>query len=113
MLQKLRQILLTQYIGAIVTAIVAAQCVQTFVSLMISILWHMAIVWRTPASLLGESPDKGFDWAITIYSLINGLLNAAVVYGLIRWLYFGHQPIVLPDGAAPEPPAPETPSLNS
>src|SRR5271157_6631549 len=113
MLQKLRQILLTQYIGAIVTAIVAAHCVQTFTILVISILWHWVIVWRTPAGVLGESQPQLFDWNTAIYHLVDVLLNGAVVYGLMRWLYFGHEASAVPEVAPPEPPEPQTTEQNS
>ncbi|MFZ0961976.1 MAG: hypothetical protein WAO35_13815 [Terriglobia bacterium] len=107
MIQKLRQILLTQYIGAIVTAIVAAHCVQTFTVLVISILWHWVIEWRTPAGVFGESHTQGFDWNMAIYHLVDVLLNGAVVYSLMRWLYFGHNASAVPDGEGSELPAPE------
>jgi|SRR5208282_1544126 len=113
MLQKLRQILLTQYIGAVVTALVAGQCLQTLLTLILSFIWHYVVVWRTPTGVLGESLHQDFDWTRAIYSLINILLNAAVVYGLIRWLYFGRRGNTLPEKPEPQPPAPEAPPLNS
>lgn len=113
MLSKLRGILLTQYIGAMVTALVAAQCLQTFIRLATSFIWQLVAAWHTPVSLLGESRYKEFDWTATIYSLIELLLNVAVVYGLLRWLYFGHQASAIQVGAEHEHPAPETSPLNS
>jgi hypothetical protein len=113
MLSKLRGILLTQYIGAILTAIVAAQGVQTLLSLTLSFIWRLVAVWRTPAGVLGESQYQDFDWARTIYSLVSILLNAAVVYGLMRWLYFGRQDSALQQGAEIATAAPETPSQSS
>ena len=113
MLQKLRQTLLTQYIGAIVTAIVAAQCFQTLLSLILSIIWCLVAMWRTPAGLLGESRYQGFDWAKTIYGLISVFLNAVVVYGLMRWLYFGREDNASQERAELATPAPETPSQSS
>jgi hypothetical protein len=100
MLQKLRQILLTQYIGAIVSAIVAAHCVQTFIALVISIFWHLAIVWRTPAGVFGKSQAQAFDWPNAIYRFVDVLLNGAAVYNLMRWLYFAHEV----QGAEPQAP---------
>ncbi len=112
MLQKLRQILLTQYIGAIVTAILAAQCVQTFANLILLFVWHLISVWRTPASILGESRNLDFDWATAIYTIVKALLYAAVVSGLMWWLYLGRQ--VSPQLMEAElgPPGPEAPSVN-
>ena len=113
MLSRLRQILLTQYIGAIVTGLVAAQCVQTLIRLITSFVWQLVATWHTPTSLLGESRYKGADWSTTIYNLIEFLLNIAVVYGLLRWLYFGHQAGAIQVGTEHKPPAPETPPLNA
>ena len=107
MLQKLRQILLTQYIGAIVTAIVAAHCVQTFSALIISILWHLAIVWRTPAGILGESQSQAFDWPTATYRFLDVFLNGAAVCGLMRWLYFSDKATAVREVAETEPPASE------
>jgi hypothetical protein len=107
MLQKLRQILLTQYIGAIVIAIVAAHCVQTFTILVISILWHWVIVWRTPAGVLGESQSPAFDWFATVHGFVDFLLNGVVACWLMRWLYFGHDANAVPEGLTPEPPEPQ------
>ncbi len=70
------------------------------------------IVWRTPTSILGESRNLDFDWATAIYTIVKALLYAAVVYGLIRWLYWGRQVSVSPEAAEPDPPEAETPSLN-
>jgi large-conductance mechanosensitive channel len=110
MLSKLRGILLTQYIGAMVTALVAAQCVQTLLSLILSFIWRLVAVWQTPTSLMGESRYQDFDWSRTIYSFIDVLLYAVVVYGLIRWLYFGQQDDALREGAETPALAPEPPS---
>jgi hypothetical protein len=108
MIQKLRQILLTEYIGAIVVAIVGAHCVQTLVALMISIFWHLAIMWRTPPGILGESQSQAFDWATAAFRFVDVLLNGAAVWGLMRWLYFGPKASAVPEGAGAALPAPET-----
>ena len=113
MLPKIRQILSTQYIGAIVIAIVAAHCVQTSTILVLSILWHWVIVWRTPVSVFGESPSRNFDWAAAVYNFVDVLLNGAVAYGLMRWLYFGHEASAVPEVAEPKPPLPQATEHNS
>ena len=113
MVSKIRQILLTQYIGAILSAIVAAHCVQTSVTLLLSILWHVAIVWRTPTGVLGDSQTQAFDWTNAIYRLVDVLLNAAAVYGVMRWLYFGHDPSAIPVGKEPTTPLLEIPERSS
>jgi|ERR1035437_3906279 hypothetical protein len=108
MLQKLRQILLTQYIGAIAIAIVAAHCIHTFIGLVISIFWHLAIMWRTPAGVFGESQAQAFDWPGAIYRFVDVFLNGAAAFGLIRWLYSGQDSSPVHDGAGTELPAPAT-----
>lgn len=91
MVQRVREILLTQYIGAIVIALVAAHCVQTLVLLMVSIIWQLVCMWRTPSGVFGESQSAGFNWLAAIHGLVEFLLNAAVVWALMRWLYFRHE----------------------
>jgi hypothetical protein len=113
MIQKLRQILLTQYIGAIAIAIVAAHCVQTLIALMISILWHLLIVWRTPSGVLGESQSQAFDSATALYRFIDVFLNGAAAYGLMRWLYSGSEPRPVQEGAGAAVPAPEATEQSS
>ncbi len=113
MIQKLRQILLTQYIGAIVIAIVAAHCVEPFIRLILSIIWHWVILWRIPAGAFSEPPSRDFDWAAAVYSFVDVLLNGAVAYGLMRWLYFGHEASAVPEVAEPKPPLPQATEHNS
>jgi hypothetical protein len=104
---------LTQYIGAIAIAIVAAHCVQTFIALMISIVWHLAIVWRTPAGVLGGSQSQAFDWATAVFRFVDVLLNGAAVWGLMRWLYSRSEPSAVHEGAGTAVPAPETTEQSS
>ena len=113
MLQRLRQILLTQYIGAIVIAIVGAHCVQTFGTLAISIIWHWGIVLKTPAGVMGESQAPCFDWPAAAFRFLDVMVNGAAMWTLARWIYIGHQAGPLVEGAGPEASRPQSTVQNS
>lgn len=107
MRQKLKQILLTQYIGAIVTALVAVQLLQKLTDVLAAMVWHLAAVWRTPPGESVDLLDRSFRWESIIYALVIASLNAAVIYGLIKWLFLDRQTQTSGQGAETAPPATE------
>jgi hypothetical protein len=107
MLQKIRNIFLTHYIGAIVIGILAAHGVQTFVNLSLALIWRFVEIWRTPKGPFGDSLYSEYRWERVIYTSVDLLLNAAVVFVLMRWIYFtqystGAQQLQEPDPERPE-----------
>jgi hypothetical protein len=89
---RIKQILLQQYIGAIVSALIAAQAISRIVSLlMMPVTYHLLIAGRSSTSVLGQrEPPPMFDWNQLITVAVNVCLELAMVYGLVRWLYYGH-----------------------
>jgi hypothetical protein len=95
MLARIKRILLTQYIGAIVTALIAAQGISGLISLLVFPLsWHLMIRRGEPGSQVWHMPGtpQAYDWSQTIVSLVSVTLHFLVVYILMRWLYFEEEP---------------------
>jgi len=78
MVEKLREILLTEYIGAILVALLASEAVIALVSLLVGqIYWHAALAGRYHESL-GHS---------ILTALVRMLLYMGSAYVLARGLY--------------------------
>src|ERR1700752_3082104 len=88
-MRKLRDILLTQYIGAITIGLVLAQAIFGFVNAFVqAVATYIAI--QKSRSVLGNTPT--FSWANFITSMITVLLYVIISLPLIRWLYSGPTP---------------------
>ena len=84
-LPKIREILLTQYIGAIVVALLVVDAVSNAVALIGGTLTWMFT--RRSTSVLMES-YPGFDWGkVVIPPAAHAALFALAAYLLVRWLY--------------------------
>lgn len=89
MLSTLKRILLTQYIGAIVTGFITAQGILGVVTaIILPLQWHLLMRGRRwPSSFgMGEAP-RTFDWNEALVALVGAALNLLVAYLLVRWLY--------------------------
>jgi hypothetical protein len=86
MLSKLREILLTQYIGSILVALLAWQAVVEII-----IMAARARSWFFNAgrsqSVLEGSSSSLFPWDTVIFSGVTVVLYLLTAYGLARWLY--------------------------
>lgn len=85
----LKKILLTQYIGAIMTAFIAAQGVLGTISLVTNAAtWRLLASHERTRSVFGmsEAPPR-FDWTGLIVGMVSVALHFAVAYLLVRWLY--------------------------
>jgi len=91
MLRKIREVLLTQYIGAMVIALVAAEGFKQLILIVVLPLnlYLMQIVNspRRGSSVLGPAPRLWDAWPVSIGSAVEGVLAFAVAYLLLRWLY--------------------------
>ena len=77
-MNKIREILLTEYIGAILVALLASEAIIALVSLLVSqIYWHAAFAGRYHESL-GHS---------ILTAAVRMLLYLGSAYLLARWLY--------------------------
>jgi len=83
-MKRVREILLTQYIGAIVVGMLIAQAVMTAISIVIQpIIWYST---RASGSALGGSAP-GFDFSRSLSPGLTTVLYVAVSYVLLSWLY--------------------------
>ena len=81
---KLREILLTEYIGAILVALLASEAIIALVALLVGqIYWHAALAGRYHESL-GHS---------ILTALVKMLLYLGSAYLLARWLYGAKPPV--------------------
>jgi hypothetical protein len=107
MLSKIREILLTQYIGAILVALLGSQAVSTvIIAVARNGFWYFD--QRHNQSVLATSGPP-FPWENLIFSLVTVLLYLLAAYSLARWLFpaaplspaVGHDEAERPD--QPEP----------
>ena len=85
-LAKLRQILLTQYIGSILIALILLQVAIEAVLRFVRIGFWLADHSRS-ASVLGESRRAPFPWDNLVFSGVTIALYLLVAYALTRWLF--------------------------
>ncbi len=90
MLARLKRILLRQYIGALVTAFVAAQGIASVISvIMMPITHYFLIAGRAPTGFFGEKQSPPlFNWNQLIVGLVTICLQFGVVSGLMWWLFY-------------------------
>jgi hypothetical protein len=83
-MNKIREILLTEYIGAILVALLASEAIIALVTLLVGqIYWHVALAGRYHESL-GHS---------ILTALVKMLLYSGSAYLLARWLYGTKPPV--------------------
>jgi hypothetical protein len=103
MLEKLREILLTQYIGSILVALLACNAVITLTTYLLQ-----AAIWvfndQRTRSVLGSS-HPAYPWDNLVYSAATIILYLLTAYFLARWLYEGTAATT--DAPSGEPPADE------
>jgi len=89
MLTTVKRILLTQYIGAIVTGFMTAQGLAGVVAAIIFPLqWQLLMRNRRgPGSFGGGDAPRTFDWNEALVALVRAALDLLVAYLLVRWLY--------------------------
>jgi hypothetical protein len=84
---RIRELLLTQYIGAIVIGLVLSQGITSFVSaVLVPTAWYLA-ERSAPRSVFGFTPPQPFNWDRFVLNLIAVVLYLLVAYLLLRWLY--------------------------
>jgi hypothetical protein len=84
-MNKIREILLTEYIGAILVALLVSDAIVALVTLLVGqIYWHVSFGGRYHESL-GHS---------ILTTLVKMLLYSASAYILARWLYGAKPPVI-------------------
>jgi hypothetical protein len=87
MLANLKRILLTQYIGAIITAYVAVQGVLLTIGVVILVI-STAMQPREHSVYGGLMPRAAMDWDRILLELIRAALHFGVAAGFVRWLFY-------------------------
>ena len=82
---KLREVLLTQYIGAFLIALLAWQAAVEIVTRIVRIGYWLAL--RQHPSLLSDYSRDPFRWDGLILTIVSVGIYLASAYGLGRWLY--------------------------
>ena len=85
MVQKLREILLTQYIGSILVALLACNAVVTLTTTFVRDVFWVINDQRT-RSVLG-SLHPPFPWDNVVASAVTVALYLLIAYSLARWLH--------------------------
>lgn len=101
MLTNLKRILLAQYIGAIITAFIAAQGILS----LIGVAELVVSVWLQPreTSVFGGATSRaGLDWNTVLIQLIRVALHFAVAGGFLWWLYVEKPDTTQLEAAEPE-----------
>ncbi len=101
MVERLREILLTQYIGSILVALLACNAVITLTTYLVQAAFWVFNDQRT-RSVLGSSRPP-YPWDNLVYSAATVILYLATAYYLARWLYQG-------TAGSAEPPIGEPPA---
>lgn len=84
-MRRIREILLTQYIGAITVAFILAQAAIQFIN---EIVLTAARYWATEqARESALSGPRAFPWTNFVVAMASVALQVLVGFILIRWLY--------------------------
>ncbi len=99
-MKKLREVLLTQYIGAITIGFVLAQTVTGVISGLVQTSFNYYFTRQSSNSVLGSATP--FPWKNLLFWLATAILELLVAFILIRWLYAPEAPS---DGDSSDTPA--------
>ena len=91
MIAKIKQILLQQYIGAIVTAFIAAQGIQAVISILFSPLsfFLSRVILRTqPNTYEGAGGMASLAWTSLVPLFVSAVLYLVAASLLIWWLFW-------------------------
>jgi len=86
MFGQLREILHTQYIGAMLIALLVWQAtIEAVVTVVRGLFWLSGHLKNE--SVFGRSPSDVFPWDNLIFSAVTVAFYLLTAYGLVRWLY--------------------------
>jgi hypothetical protein len=88
-MKRIREILLTQYIGAITIAFIFAQAAIHFINEVAVTIAQYWMIQQDQGSAMGA--PRSFPWANLIVSMASVALQLLVGFLLIRWLYAGEK----------------------
>jgi hypothetical protein len=84
-MKRIREILLTQYIGAITVGFILAQATISFINELAGAVAEYWAIQQNRGSAIGA--PTSFRWANFIVSMTSVALHLVVGFLLIRWLY--------------------------
>ncbi len=88
-MNKIREILLTEYIGAILVALLIAEAIIAFVTFLVGqIYYRLFVAGHYP----GMVPMESLSYSV-LTTLVKMLLYFASAYILARWLYGAKPPV--------------------
>jgi len=102
MLGRIREILLTQYIGAIIVGFLAVDAISTVISIAVSPATFY-LLRQQPRSLFGAQ-EPAYDWSGLIVSIVRTALYLVPICLVVRWLYWqkaGSAPVEVDSNEAP------------
>jgi hypothetical protein len=101
-MEKIRQVLLTESIGAVAIGFLLAQAVIAFVGAFVTtgeFLWMN----RNASHSVFYNQPRTFSWAALIAPLVSAGLYSIAAYLLMRWLYMQPSTDMLSETAVGEP----------
>ncbi|HEX7288196.1 MAG TPA: hypothetical protein VF532_18565 [Candidatus Angelobacter sp.] len=107
-MQKIRQILLNEYIGAITIGLVLAQAAGITISIIMRPINFYLERSNRPRGLF-SSAEASFPWGSMIAPAMNLVLYLLVAFALLYWLYL-KQPHAQPPAAQDPEPGTEKPA---
>jgi hypothetical protein len=101
-MQRIREVLLNEYIGAITIGFILAQAVAGIIS---AVVQPIAFYWtsRQKSSIFDRA---AFPWDHLILSLVSAALYFLAAYLLLRWLYFQPSGQTVENASADHAPTP-------
>ena len=100
-MQKIREILLNEYIGAIAIGLLVVQAVINAISIIVRPISFYLDKSSRSQSIFG-SAESGFPWVSLVGPAINLVLYALLIYWLLYWLYLSQAPRDLPSDEVKE-----------
>jgi hypothetical protein len=107
MLTKLREVLLTQYIGAFLIALLVWQAAVEIVTRVVRIGYWLSQTEHP--SVLGDYSRDPFRWDVLVLTIVSVGIDFAAAYGLGRWLYPLEIPKITDKSEVPTIEPPEEP----
>ncbi len=90
MIQRIKQVLLTQYIGAIVIAFLGTDAVLNVIRIVAQIV-EDPIVARVNRQSVLYPPVTRWTWGVLVPTAVTAVLQLLTAYLLFRWLYLRNQ----------------------
>ncbi len=95
-MQKIREILLNEYIGAIAIGLVLAQALGIGISIIMRPISFYLERSNRPRGLFSGAESTTFPWGSMVSPTISLVLYLLIIFALVYWLYLKQTPKDLP-----------------